>query len=100
KVGKLPAAARDIPQSISIINSTIIADQQAARLSDVIKNVNGVALGTTRGMTSETFYARGYRLDGNNILKNGSRTNAGSMPEASTLESVEILKGSAALLYG
>lgn len=99
-IGKLPVAPRDYPQSISIINSNVINDQQSNRLSDVLKNVNGVALGTTRGAVSETFYARGYSLGSNNIFKNGSRTNAASLPEAATLESVEVLKGSAALLYG
>ncbi|WP_410528163.1 TonB-dependent siderophore receptor, partial [Sphingobacterium sp. IITKGP-BTPF85] len=39
-------------------------------------------------------------LGANNIFKNGARTNNGGSIEASTLESVEILKGSAALLYG
>ena len=82
------------------MNSEVIADQQASKLSDVIKNVNGVALGTTRGTTSETFFARGYNLGANNIFKNGARSNSAVIPEASTLEKVEVLKGSAALLYG
>jgi iron complex outermembrane receptor protein len=98
--GKSGIKSFDLPQSISIINQEIIAEQQANKLSDVIKNVNGVALGTTRGSTSETFFARGYSLGNNNILKNGSRVSAATIPEASTLESIEILKGSAALLYG
>ena len=34
------------------------------------------------------------------MFKNGSRVNSGAMPEVSSLESVEILKGSAAILYG
>ncbi|RYZ14014.1 MAG: TonB-dependent siderophore receptor, partial [Sphingobacteriales bacterium] len=70
------------------------------KLSDVMKNVNGVALGTTRGSTSETFFARGYNLGANNIFRNGARSNSAVIPEASTLERVEVLKGSAALLYG
>src|SRR5690606_29198870 len=52
------------------------------------------------GAVSENFFARGYSLGSNNIFKNGARTNNGGQIEASTLESVEILKGSAALLYG
>jgi iron complex outermembrane receptor protein len=99
-IGKSGINAKDLPQSIQIINSQVIADQQANKLSDVIKNANGVALGAMRGAVTENFYARGYSLGSNNIFKNGMRTNTGSLPEASTLESVEILKGSAALLYG
>lgn len=99
-VGKSGIAAKDIPQSIQIIDSTIITDQQANRLADVIKNVNGIALGENRGSVGDSFFARGYSLGANNVLKNGARTSIGGSPEASTLESVEVLKGSAALLYG
>ncbi|RDC66481.1 TonB-dependent receptor [Adhaeribacter pallidiroseus] len=99
-MGKIAIAPLDLPQSVTIVNSQVIADQQASKLSDVIKNVNGVSLGTTRGTTSETFFARGYNLGANNIMRNGARVNSGAIPEASTLEKVEVLKGSAALLYG
>ena len=34
------------------------------------------------------------------MFKNGLRFNSGSIPEVASLEKVEILKGSAALLYG
>ncbi len=99
-VGKSGIKGFDLPQSVSIINHEIIENQQVNKLSDVIQNVNGVALGTTRGNTGESFYARGYSLGRNSLLKNGSAVSSSVMPEASTLESVEVLKGSAALLYG
>ena len=98
--GKVAIPARDLPQAVQIIGTQVIADQQANRLGDVLKNVNGVALGANRGSVGENFYARGYSLGANNVFKNGARTTIGGMPEASTLESVEVLKGSAALLYG
>lgn len=99
-LGKVAIAPRDLPQSVQIITNQVIQDQQADRLGDVMKNVNGVALGANRGGVGENFYARGYSLGANNIFKNGARTSIGGSPEASTLESVEVLKGSAALLYG
>jgi len=40
--GKIAIPVMDLPQSISIVDKTIIANQQAQRLSDVMKNVNGV----------------------------------------------------------
>lgn len=100
KVGKSGLQPLDIPQNIQVIDSTVIADQQINRLTDVIKNINGIALGENRGSVNETFNARGYSLGANNVLKNGARTSLGGSIEASTLESVEVLKGSAALLYG
>jgi iron complex outermembrane receptor protein len=100
-LGKVAIAPIDLPQSVQIISNQVITDQQANRLSDVLKNVNGVAYGENRGgVSGETFFARGYSLGANNVFKNGSRASSGGMPETSTLESVEVLKGSAALLYG
>ena len=99
-LGKTGIAPKDLPQSVQVIGTQVIQDQQVNRLSDVMKNVNGVALGANRGSVGENFYARGYSLGSNNVFKNGVRTTIGGMPEASTLEAVEVLKGSAALLYG
>jgi len=99
-IGKLPVAPMDLPQSISVINQNVIKNQQSQRLSDVIKNVNGVYLSSTRGGVQETFAARGYRMSDDNMYKDGARVSAAVMPEMSSLESVEILKGSAAILYG
>ncbi len=99
-IGKMPMAPIDLPQSVTVVGQGIIRDQQAQRLSDVIKNVNGVYLGTTRGATQEAFYARGYSFSSTNMFKNGARVNSGTFPEMSGLERVEILKGSAAILYG
>lgn len=100
-LGKIAIAPMDLPQAVQVIGNQVITDIQANRLSDVLKNVNGVAFGENRGSVSgETFFARGYSLGANNVFKNGSRATSGGMPETSTLESVEVLKGSAALLYG
>lgn len=90
----------DTPQSVQVIGAEIIGQQQSIRLSDVVKNVNGVYVGSARGGAQESFYSRGYDMSANNMFKNGFRYNAGSIPEVSSLEKVEVLKGSAALLFG
>ncbi|RYY49735.1 MAG: TonB-dependent receptor, partial [Chitinophagaceae bacterium] len=99
-VGKVSIDPMDLPQSITVVGQSTIKDQQAQRLSDVVRNVNGVYLAGARASTQETFYARGYNFSSNNMFKNGSRVNTGSFPEMSSLEKVEVLKGSAAILYG
>lgn len=99
-IGKAPIDPMDLPQSIANLGQAVIRDQQALRLSDVIKNVNGVYLATARASTQENFSARGYAFGSTNLFKNGARVNSGAMPEMSSLESVEVLKGSAAILYG
>lgn len=99
-IGKMAIDPMDLPQSITVVGQSVIQEQQSQRLSDIVKNVNGVYLSTTRANTQESFSARGYGFSSNNLFKNGSRINTGTMPELSSLEKVEILKGSAAILYG
>ncbi|MDQ6469192.1 TonB-dependent siderophore receptor [Flavobacterium sp. LHD-80] len=90
----------DLPQSVQIIGSEVIEQQQAIRLSEVVKNLNGVYVGSARGGAQESFFSRGYDMSANNMFKNSFRYNAGSIPEVSSLEKVEFLKGGSALLYG
>ncbi len=90
----------DTPQSVQVIGNEIIVQQQSIRLSEVIKNVNGVYVGSARGGAQESFYSRGYDMSSNNMFKNGFRFSSGSIPEVASLDKVEVLKGSAALLYG
>jgi iron complex outermembrane receptor protein len=90
----------DLPQSVQIITGAVIEQQQSVRLSDVIKNANGVYVGSARGGAQESFWSRGYDMTANNMFKNGFRFNGGSIPEVASLDKVEILKGSSALLYG
>ncbi|HEX6914093.1 MAG TPA: TonB-dependent receptor [Chitinophagaceae bacterium] len=100
EIGKIAINPMDLPQAVTVIGQGTIRDQQALRLSDVIRNVNGVYMTTTRGNVQESFAARGYSFGSTNLFKNGSRVNAGVMPEMSSLERVEVLKGSTAILFG
>jgi iron complex outermembrane recepter protein len=101
---KSTIANMDLPQTVGSISSTVIADQQATRAGDIIKNVSGVSLTQTRLGVNETYTARGYSIGitggAGSILKNGLVTNIAGMPEVATLESVEVMKGSTAMLYG
>ena len=83
----------DTPQSVQVIGSEVIEQQQAIRLSDVIKNANGVYVGSARGGANESMWSRGYSMDANNMFKNGFRFNTGSIPDVASLERVEFLKG-------
>ena len=103
-LGKADIRPLDLPQSMGVISNKIIADQQAVRLGDVVKNVSGVSLTQSRGGVAETFSARGYSIgiagSGGSIFKNGVISNTQGFPDASTLEAIEVMKGSSALLYG
>ena len=99
-IGKAPIPAMELPQAIAIVGKDVLENQQVNRLGDVLKNVNGVYQVGMRAATQENFSARGYTLGANNFYKDGSRINSGTMPEMSGIERVEVLKGSAAILYG
>jgi len=99
-VGKVAIAPLDLPQSVVTINKEVLEQQQTLRLSEVLQNVAGVyQMGNTGGIQEE-IASRGFALGSSNTFKNGVRFNNGVMPEMSSLESAEILKGSSALLYG
>ncbi len=103
-LGKANIRPLDLPQSTGVVSSVVIADQQITRLGDALQNVSGVSLTQQRGGVAETFSSRGYSVgiagSSGSIFKNGVISNTQGFPETSTLESVEVLKGSAALLYG
>ncbi len=99
-IGKLPVQPKDLPQAITILDKTILENQQVQTMSDALQNVNGVyIMGTTGGMQEE-IAARGYAFGSNNTFKNGARFNNGIKPEFSSVEKIEVLKGGNAILYG
>lgn len=88
------------PQPISIVTHEIIEQQQNRQLSDVLQNVNGLYVTSSRGNSQDSFGGRGFNFGNENIFKNGARVNSGVFPEVSGLERVEVLKGGNAMLYG
>ncbi|MCR5889735.1 TonB-dependent receptor [Hymenobacter sp. J193] len=99
-VGKMPIRPMDLPQAVVTVSQQTLEQQQVLRLSDAIVNVSGIYVTSTTGGTQEELGSRGFAYGSNNTFKNGVRFNNGIMPEASSLESLEVLKGSAAILYG
>lgn len=90
----------ETPQPIAIVTHEIIEQQQSKQLSDVLQNVNGMYITSSRGNSQDSFGGRGFILGNDNIFKNGSRVNSGVFPEVSGLERVEVLKGANAMLFG
>lgn len=99
-LGKMPIAPLDNPQATLTIERPVLEQQQALRLSDILANVAGVYVMSATGGTQEEIASRGFAYTSNNTFKNGVRFNNGITPEVSSLERMEVLKGSAAILYG
>ena len=99
-IGKIAIKPMDLPQAVVTIDRTVLERQQALRLSDVLMNANGVYIMGTAGGYQEEIAGRGFAFGSSNTFKNGARYFNGAMPETSSLERVEIMKGSSAILFG
>jgi iron complex outermembrane recepter protein len=90
-------AVKDIPQIVSTVTKELIADQQAYRLNDVVRNVAGA----NQFSTYDDITIRGFRSSDNRYL-NGLRYtgNFWTSPLLVNIERVEVVKGPAAALFG
>ncbi len=91
----------ETPFSVQVVPQQILKDQQAVNLQDATKNISGVQTNYGYGNLYQAFAIRGFET--NNILRNGQRNGGGdgrSMVEMANVDSVEVLKGPAAMLYG
>jgi iron complex outermembrane recepter protein len=98
---KTDTPLRDIPQSIQVIPRQVIEDQQVVRLEEALRNVSGITFGATgegqgifrlRGFTGTPILIDGFRQLG--VVENQSTL------EPANLESIDVLKGPASILYG
>jgi catecholate siderophore receptor len=98
---RLPEPIRDIPQSITVIPQELMQEQAVMSFRDALRNVTGISLAAGEGggaqgdnLTLRGFSARNdYFLDG--IRDQGSYTR-----DVFNLESIEVLKGPSAVLFG
>ncbi len=99
-IGKIAIKPMDLPQAVVTIDHTVLERQQAIRLSDVLMNANGVYVMGNTGGYQEEIAGRGFAFGSSNTFKNGARYYNGALPELSSLEKIEIMKGSSAILFG
>ncbi len=99
-IGKLPIKPMDLPQATAIIERQTLERQQVLTLGDAVQNLNGVYVMGTAGGYQEELASRGFSFGSNNTFKNGVRFNNSIMPEVSGIETIEVLKGGNAILFG
>ena len=87
EVGKSKIKPLDLPQATAIIQNETLEQQQVLRISDVLKNTNGVYVSgasSASGNNQEEFGSRGFTFSGSNTFKNGIRFNGSLIPETSS----------------
>lgn len=99
-IGKLPIKPMDLPQATAVIDRRVLDRQQVQTIGDAVQNLNGVYVMGNTGGYQEELASRGYAFNSNNTFKNGVRFNNSIMPEVSGLETIEVLKGGSAILFG
>ncbi|MBA0038735.1 TonB-dependent siderophore receptor [Pantoea sp. BIGb0393] len=97
---KTPTPRLNEAQSVSVVTQQQLEDYQVSNLAEAMRFVSGVSEGNTLAGTEDGFVRRGFgsNSDGS-IYRDGVRSSQGLNFDATT-ERVEVLKGSASLLYG
>ena len=98
--GGVPMPLRDIPQSVTVVNSALMQAQGATSLADALRNVPGITIGAAEGGSiGNNFNLRGFsaRTD---LYLDGMRDRGQYYRDVFSLDAVEVLQGPSSMLFG
>ena len=98
---KLPDPIKDTPQSITVLPEQMLEERALFTLRDALRTVPGISLaaGEGGGRQGDNLTLRGFPA-GNDIYIDGVRDLGQYGRDTFNLESVEVLKGPSAVLFG
>jgi len=97
---KLPESQLDTPQSLTVVTDKLMTEQGNTRLEDALKNVPGITLNAGEGAArGDTVNLRGFSAF-NDFFLDGVRDAAVYTRDSFNLQSVEVVKGPSAVLFG
>ena len=100
RVGKTLQDPHDIPQAVTTVTNQLMHDQQVGSLREALRNVSGLTFNAAEGgRAGDNFNLRGFYTFGD-IYLDGVRDTAQYNRETFNLEQVDVLRGSAAMLFG
>jgi catecholate siderophore receptor len=100
RVGKTLQDPHDIPQAVTTVTNELMHDQQVGSLREALRNVSGLTFNAAEGgRAGDNFMLRGFYTFGD-IYLDGIRDTAQYNRETFNLEQVDVLRGSAAMLFG
>ena len=98
--GKVPLAAKDVPQSLTVVNEKLIHDQGSDSMKDALRNVPGITFEAGEGgRIGDNIRLRGFSVAGD-IYLDGIRDIAQYNRDTFNYDRVEVLRGSASMLFG
>ncbi len=99
-VGKVPVPAKDIPQSLTVVNDKLIHDQGKDSFKSALENVIGITFEAAEGgRVGDNIRLRGFSAAGD-IYLDGMRDIAQYNRDTFNLDRVEVLRGAASMLFG
>lgn len=93
---------RDVPQTISVIPQTIIRQQNATSLRDILKNVSGISMQAGEGgggLPGDNLSLRGSNAR-SDIFVDGARDYGAYSRDPFNTEQVEVFKGPSSAIFG
>lgn len=103
-VARMPVKNLENPQVYTVIPKELLGEQIAVDFKNVLTSapgVSGATLGVGSGGTGLAMRLRGFAgADGAGSIRNGMATNYVSLSDPANLESIEVIKGPSATLFG
>ncbi|MFY9511245.1 MAG: TonB-dependent siderophore receptor [Rubrivivax sp.] len=100
RIGKGEQDLRDIPQSITVVTERLIDDRNLDTMREVLKNTAGITFLAAEG-SEEDIRLRGFALQSTgDVFVDGMRDPAFYDRDTFFLDRVELLRGSASMLFG
>jgi catecholate siderophore receptor len=89
---------RDVPQSVSVVTSEVIADQSIESMAEAVRYVPGVTMGQGEGNRDQpTIRGNGTTAD---FFVDGLRDDVQHFRDVYNVERIEVLKGPNAMIFG
>jgi catecholate siderophore receptor len=99
-VGKIKQDPHEIPQAITTVTRQLMEEQQVGSLREALRNVSGLTFNAAEGgRAGDNMMLRGFYTFGDLYL-DGIRDTAQYNRETFNLEQVDVLRGSASMLFG
>ncbi|MDO8263306.1 MAG: TonB-dependent siderophore receptor [Gallionella sp.] len=99
-IGKGKQLLRDIPQSVTVVTEKLIDDRNLDTVKEALKNTSGISFLAAEG-GEEDIRLRGFSLQATgDIFIDGMRDPAFYERDTFNLDRLEVLRGSASMLFG
>ena len=90
----------DVPRSVNVVTSAVLADRRPESLDEALQTVSGIRQANTLAGTLDAVVKRGFGDNrDNSVLRNGMQMSQTHI-FSPTAERVEVLKGPSSVLYG